>query len=58
MPETFPARWNLCHIGREFNTVVRDETGGATTLPVLRVVDVPRGSKTPPGGEGEWSVLR
>jgi len=54
MPETFPARWNLCMIGRTFDAAVMDETGRPGVLRVNRVVDVPRGSKSPPGGEGEW----
>jgi acid phosphatase len=55
MPAHFPARWNLCHVGRQFSAAVLEPTtgGGADEglLRVRRLVDVPKGVNG--GQEGE-----
>ncbi|CED83159.1 Lysosomal & prostatic acid phosphatases [Phaffia rhodozyma] len=43
MTNLFPIRWNMCHVGREFDAAVLEETGSSGILRVNRKVDVPRG---------------
>lgn len=53
MPAFFPARWNLCHVGRQFSAAVLEPSGSAEEglLKVNRKVDVPKGVNG--GQEGE-----
>lgn len=57
MTSLFPIRWNMCHIGREFDAAVLEETGSAGILRVNRKVDVPRGTSKEVVKDGDWYVI-